>query len=480
MSGRRVPSALWCIAVAGTTLVNAHAQEMTTRTDAAPPYRLFRFDEDYRYLQDPRKRTDVWDPIKYISLGVDPNWYLSFGGELRKRFEYYSEPNFGLQGQGHNAYLLHRTLLHADVHGGDFFRAFVQFGSHLAPWKDAAEPPYLDRLDLQQAFLDVRLPLVTNLDVDPIVRIGRQEMAYGSQRLVAIRDAPNVRRNFDGVRISDTVAGARIDAFVTRPVLQQSGIFDDPPNEQQAFWGVYATLPVNFVTGGGLDLYYLGFENENAIYAVGPGKEHRQTIGSRFFGSNAGWDWDWEALGQFGTFDQLFGSFSQQDIRAWGVSTDTGYTFDVAGWKLRIGLKADLGSGDHNRGGGTLGTLNPLFPKLAYFNQAALFGPSNTMDLQPSLTVQPTENLKLIVGYDILWRQTTNDAIYTGAGLPIAGTAGRPGRLSGRQLSVDLAWQVNRHVQVDTGYVHVTAAEALLAAGGNNVDFVYLSAAYKF
>src|SRR5687768_866569 len=101
-----------CLLVLGSNSL-ASAQP-SPKQDAPPPYKLFRFDEDYSYLRDPARRTDVWDPIKYISLGPSPAWYLSFGGELRERFEFYSHPNLGLQGQGPNGYLLHRLLLHAD------------------------------------------------------------------------------------------------------------------------------------------------------------------------------------------------------------------------------------------------------------------------------------------------------------------------------------------------------------------------------
>ena len=161
-------------------------------------------------------------------------------------------------------------------------------------------------------------------------------------------------------------------------------------------------------------------------------------------------------------------------------STDTGYTFDPAGWKVRLGLKADIGSGDRNLQDATLGTLNPLFPKLAYFNQAAILGPSNVMNLQPTLSFAPKEKLQLTLGYGFLWRATTADAIYTGAGMPVAGTAGQPGRFTGRQFSVDLAWQLDRHIEIGLGYVHFDPAKVLQMAGGRDVDFTYLSAAYRF
>lgn len=124
--------------------------------------------------------------------------------------------------------------------------------------------------------------------------------------------------------------------------------------------------------------------------------------------------------------------------------------------------------------------MNPLFPKLAYFNQAALLGPSNVLDLVPTLTLKPRPGLSISAGYGFLWRATTADAIYTGTGAPIARTAGQPGLFTAHQMNVDLSWQVDRHLQVDLGYVHLDTASALKRAGGKSVDFSYLSASYKF
>ncbi len=438
----------------------------------APPYKFLRYEEDYRYLRDTSAHSDLWDPIKYIPLGSE-SIYLSLGGEIRERFESYSAPNFGVPGPRSDSYLLHRILVHADLHAGDYLRGFVQLGNQLAPGKDIATPPYEDRLDLQQAFVDVHVPVTGNAAFDPVLRAGRQEMAFGSQRLISVRDAPNVRRAFDGVRLGGAVDNVRVDAFATRPVLLKAGNFDDQPNHAQGFWGLYATFPRTFIPASGVDLYYLGFENNHALYSIGAGVERRHSVGGRVFGSHDRLDWDWEALAQFG-------SFGQQDVRAWGVSTDTGYTLASTSWPVRAGIKATAGSGDRDPHDGKLGTYNGLFPKLAYFNQAGLLGASNVVDLQPSLTLKPTPRLRLTVSWDFIWRQTTNDAVYTAAAIPIAGTAGRSGRYTGNQLAFDLFWQANRHVAVDAGLVHVDVAKVLSAVGGHNTNFVYVSAAYSF
>jgi hypothetical protein len=440
--------------------------------EAGPPgYMLFRYDEDYRYVAKGTEYGDFWDPIKYTPIGRNTPVYLSLGGELRERLEYYSPFNFGFRGSPPNAYVLHRLLLHGDLHASEYFRAFLQLGSYFAISKNNPAPPYADRLDLQQAFVDFRLPLALEGDTMPTLRFGRHEIGLGSQRIVAIRDAPNVRRNFDGFRLLASVGNVRIDGLAVRPVFQNLGVFDDSTDWNQALWGVYGT--VLFRPNLGLDVYYLGFENAQAAFAGSAGRETRQSIGTRFFGGAVGFDWDWEALWQFG-------AFAGRQIRAWTVTTNSGFTFEGIPWAPRIGFKADIASGDETPGSSTVGTFNALFPKLAYFNQAALLAPANVIDVQPSLSIKPFRNVIVTVGWNFLWRQTTLDAVYVAPFTQVPGTAGRGSAFIGNQIALELGWQLDRHVFLEASYVHFTAGDTLRAVGAGNVDFTMFAVTYKF
>src|SRR5438552_1013722 len=90
---------------------------------AKPPlYQRFRYDEDYTYLRDPAKRTDFFDPIKYIPLNSAGDWYLSFGGEVRERYEMYNNNRWNPKSPDDDGYLLQRYLLSADLHLGPSLR----------------------------------------------------------------------------------------------------------------------------------------------------------------------------------------------------------------------------------------------------------------------------------------------------------------------------------------------------------------------
>src|SRR5205085_1528156 len=98
---------------------------------APPAYKQLRYDEDYRYLRDPSRSTEPTDFLKYIPFAKDGEWYLTLGGEIRERYEYFRNVNWGGGPQDSRGYLLERYMLHADAHFGEHLRVFTQLKSGL-------------------------------------------------------------------------------------------------------------------------------------------------------------------------------------------------------------------------------------------------------------------------------------------------------------------------------------------------------------
>ena len=142
-------------------------------------------------------------------------WYLSLGGEARERYEYFNHPNWGQDPQDHG-YFLQRYFLHGDLHLGEHVRLFSQLQSSLEDGrKGGPRPTDKDELDLHQAFLDVKFDI--GRDGSLILRSGRQELAYGSQRIISVREGPNVRQSFDGFRAMFHTGDVQVDGFATKP-----------------------------------------------------------------------------------------------------------------------------------------------------------------------------------------------------------------------------------------------------------------------
>ncbi|HEV8293341.1 MAG TPA: alginate export family protein [Tepidisphaeraceae bacterium] len=432
-----------------------------------PPYTLLRFNEDYRYLANPANRTDPFDRLKYIPL--DPHntaAYLSLGGEIRERFESFSNPDFGVGGGAqHDDYLLQRITLHADLHLNERVRFFVQGISGLQ-WSESGEssPVNQDPLDLQQAFGDLVFGDPEARDARLTLRGGRFEMTFGSARLVATRSAPNIPFKFDGIELIGALGKSRLYGFVVQPAEEEKYRFDGA-NDHETFWGIYGTTQLGGPLKMGIDLYFLGLRDEDAEYQSGAATEERHTIGTRLFGKVAGWDYDLEPVFQFG-------SFGDRDILAWTIATNIGFTFEHLPWTPRLGLKADIASGDDGASGGNLGTFNPLFFKAAYFNDASLLRPSNIMDLHPSLQLHPDDQLLLTLATDSLWRYSRDDAVYgPGGNIQIPADAGNE-LFIGQTLEAAATWQVDRHLVWNCSYTHLFAGDFVSSAGGGDVDFL--------
>lgn len=436
-----------------------------------PAFQTLRYNEDWSFLQDSSRRTDWLDPVKFIPLD-GTNVYISFGGEARLKYERYDEPVLNQQPADNDGFLLQRYLLHADVRLGSHFRAFGQLQSSLEDFRNGGpRPTDADDFDLHQAFFDASTSWRDGNEVT--LRMGRQELAYGSQRLISVRDSPNNRLAFDSARVLTRLGEWQADAWVGQPVEIDSGIFDDQRIEDTTFWGGYVTGPLPFIPGLKADFYYLGLSREHAKFARGTADEVRHSLGTRLFGKRGALDWNFEFAGQFG-------SFGDDSILAWTAASDTGWTFATTPTKPRAFLRADIASGDH--GGSNLGTFNPLFPRGAYFNEASLIGPQNLMDLQPGVELALTHSVKLTASCDFVWRESVDDGVY-GVALNLQAPPGASReRYVGMFPSASLAWQAGRHLSLVFNYVAYLFGDLVRESvpGTRNGNYVSAVATFRF
>ncbi|HEV8414717.1 MAG TPA: alginate export family protein [Bryobacteraceae bacterium] len=437
-----------------------------------PEYKLLRYEEDWSSLRNQTSPKDWLDSLKYVRLGQNEGWYLTIGGEIRERFEFVNHGTWGRDPED-NKYLLQRYMLHTDVHLGSRFRLFVQLKSGIEVNRTGGpRPPDEDRLDVHQAFIDTGL---WRSGKDSLtLRLGRQEMAFGSSRLVSFREGPNVRQSFDGARVTAYRGAWQVDAFAARPAETARGIFDDSPDHTRSFWGVYGVRAFPVLREGHVDLYYLGLDRKNATFDAGSGREQRHSVGTRIWGETEVWDYNYEAVFQWGRF-------SGGGIRAWTTASDTGFRLDSVHLRPRFGLKADIASGDRNLADQTLGTFNALFPKGAYFSEADLLGPYNLMDLHPSVELHLTKSLKLTPDADFFWRQSTHDGIYGIPGNLLQSGSGTTARYVGVHTSAQLEWAIDRHASFTAQYLHFFPGEFLKQAPPDRpVNFVAAWISYKF
>ncbi len=437
-----------------------------------------RFREDWSVLAGvPRDDlTDFWDPIKYVPLSEDGSIWASFGGSTRFRLESWWNFNFLPSSTGDDTFLLWRARVHGDFHFGENVRVFVEGKSALST--DRSLPGGkrtldVDTLALQQAFVDVRIPIGTEATFT--FRPGRQQYLFGKQRLVSPLPWSNTMRAWDGLTGILEWGDWRIEGFWSQFAPVQKYDFNDADPDIQLY-GVYSTGRVP-AADMGLDLYFLGLTNKlPRTYNGTTGPEDRYTLGSRVHGALAdtGFDYDFEGAYQFGRV-------GPGDVSAWMIGSQFGYRVPAWWAAPRFYVGFDYGSGDQSAGG-DVETFNQLLPLAhAFLGHIDQVGRQNVIDPNLGVTFAPLERLKIDLAVHFLFRETTADALYNAGGAVV-----RPGALGtstelGQEIDLTVTYKFDRHTTGQLGYSHFFAGDFIGETGpANDIDFLYLQLTYTF
>jgi hypothetical protein len=446
-ASRRGPSAVLLLVLLNLTTPPADAQ-----TPARPAIAFNRWSEDWSVLANPDVPREPLDELKYIPLSTrDPRTYLSFGANVRERFEV-NDAQFGIGNSRQDADLLSRLEAHSDLRIAGQVQIFLQLQSDLAPGKRDPSPVDADRLGIEQGFVTVTEPLAGGA---MMIRIGRQENGFDLQRFLSVRDGPNVRQAYDGATVAYTRGPWRFIALYTDPVQNRNRTaFDDYSSPHRSFG--LLRIERKIASSSSLSAYVGRFTN---------GDERRDLMDVRFAGSGGGFDWDAEAMDQNG-------SIGARAIHAWATGAIIGRTLDRAPLRPRVSVQFDAASGDKNPTDNQLNTFNPLFPSGYYFTTAGYTTYANLIHVKAALAVTPRNNLHLSAGVGSEWRATVADAIYTLPDIPVPNTAGRGGQYVGAYGQLRSDYALTSHVSLALEFVHFSAGPTIMSAGGHNTDYL--------
>ncbi|MDH1574704.1 alginate export family protein [Pseudomonas sp. GD03746] len=424
-----------------------------------------RWVEDYRFLDAPAKASDPFDGVRYHRLSESA--WLQLGAEARYRADVFNKPFFGLRGLNDDSYLMQRLQAHADLHlFDDAVRTFVQVENTRAFGKDLYSPNDESRNEVRQAFVDFNHDFAQGRYT---TRIGRQEMGLGDQAWVTYRDSPNIRLSFDGVRASLNLKdGRKLDAFAFRPLKTGEDSWDDGSNNAVKFYGLYGTLPLT--AAWNIDLFAFGLETDDRSLAGEAGDEQRYTFGTRVFGRQQALDWSWNLAVQTG-------HLGNASIRAWALSSDTGYTFAHA-WQPRLGMRIDAASGDRELGDGKVNTFDPLFPRNGVYGEASLTTLSNIIVVGPTFGFSPWRTLRFEPGVFEVWKQRAEDGVYMPGMSLLANTRGT-GRHVGTIYRANTRWLATPNLTLDVDLKYYDVSSAIKDAGGEDSSFISLRATFR-
>jgi hypothetical protein len=441
-----------------------------------PRFGIFQFsfyNTDWRYLDDPNNQErDFFDFLKRIRF-LDDNLMFTTGGEFRYRWNH--EIDSRLTGKD-NVYDLTRTRVWGDLFVRDWFRIYGElisaesFNQDLPPL-----PTDQQNASFQNLFADLKVWEFGNQPV--VFRVGRQELLYGSQRLISPLDWANTRRTFQGAKLFWQNERWSLDAFVVQPVLPSANRFASVINEQifTGVWGTYRPVQNQLI-----DLYYLNLDDTLRTH-VGSngatGAANTSTVGSRWYGYKNNWLWDTEAMLQFG-------GWANQGIFAKAYTMAGGYRFSDVPLTPQLWLGYDYASGDPDPGANSVHrTFNQLFPfGHYYFGMTDLIGRQNINDINGQISFFATKWISTFVQYHILRLDSPKDALYNSAGVATRqDITGRAGSDVGEVLNLVVNFTIDLHQNVFLQYSHLYQGDFIRKTGPpGSPDLFYLQYSFRW
>jgi hypothetical protein len=458
-------------------------------------------------------------PSPQASAGVFNDWlreqnplfsHFDLGAQFRVRFvdqTYFAVPGAGPTAVdfrantpvSDNDFVLFRTRFWAGYSPTDWLTIFGE-GQSSSSTGDQRQPnPQADGpADLYQAY--VVLGGIKDLALS--LKVGRQELVYGDERLVGCSDWDNVGRVFDGVKLRYEDSFGWVDAFTSRVVIPNDDAFDQP-NWYDVFSGVYGSTR-NLVPKTELQLYFfadnVGAGSPQIVTTYGRGNSPRDiyTIGTRFQslpGQWHGWDLNGEFAGQFGDFQYPRGTPGVVNGQRLGqlaaaAHIEGGYTFAETDWKPRLALGFDYATGDDNPNDKNHNTFVNLFPtNHKFYGAMDFFSWQNIIDPYFKASIAPVKGLSLALTYNIFWLATTSDFFYQVGQAPrtTGGYAIHPqnGSFAGQEVDFVATYTPAKFLQLQAGYAHFFTGDYIAQTfqhlgGAHDADWVYVQAQLSF
>src|SRR6266550_9086963 len=263
--------------------------------------------------------------------------------------------------------------------------------------------PESDTIDLHQAYLTIG----NHKEFPLSLKVGRQELIYGDERLVGAYAWNNIGRVFDAAKIRWQNEWFGVDIFSSRVVIPEDDRFN-VDNDYDWFSGFYASsgkVPKNT-----LEFYFLARNSSQKAISAEPSPQFAQpsardiyTVGLRLKskpGEFRNWDYTIESAGQFGSFrDRRAGAPNTRlDHEAWMLVAQGGYTFADSWGTPRLGLEYAYGSGDSNPTAGKHETFENLFPtNHKFYGYMDFISLQNIHDLRGIFTIKPTPRMSVAV-----------------------------------------------------------------------------------
>ncbi len=420
------------------------------------------------YADYPQKRGDV-QPLQWTEL---PPW-MTLSMELRGRTE--GNTSYSYAQNGDRIYELTRVWGSMEVRPAKFLTGYIQFmDTHaLGLPLHAVAANMRDVFDDRQAYLNLHVK-PGGVPIQAIA--GRQELKFGSERVIGISDWTNNSRTFDGfdLRLGEK---NRVDLFSTSVVAIHPTSLDKH-GAGLTFHGAYGQI-TTWIPKVNLQPYVLLHDVRNVTSQQGVhGNQEETTFGL-------------EANGKLpANFDYIFnaslqrGSYSNDSIHAGQSFGKVSYSANSLPWKPRLGGEYDYATGNSHRNPDRIGTYDQEYPSNHNaFGLFDLFGYENIRQERLNLDLGPTPNLTFLVQGEFLNLVNEHDNLYGSAGTTTikAPTAGFASDQIGTGFDASGKYVYHNYLVANLGVGHFFPGTLMLEnKHGSAQTYAYFSLTYRY
>jgi len=400
---------------------------------------------------------------------VLPAW-LRVRGEFRERLEGFE--NSGFVPERDDAYALSRVRLSATVTASKSlsFQAHVQDARVAKKEVGPTAAPFRGPFDLRLTFADVG-----DVKAPVAARLGRQELAFGEQRLLGHLAWVNTGRSWDAARMILRAKGWQADVFGASLVRSLPDEFDKSGNGNRLA-GVYATSS-KVIPQAAVEPYVFWRRDVNLRSELGTvGTLSQTTVGTRVAGKlPARLDYGIEMALQRG-------GLVADSLNAWAGHWQIRESLPGAG-AIRLTSEYNFATGDDNPTDGLRQTFDQLYPtghdKLGLADQV---GWRNIHHLREGFEFSPFKATPISLNYHSWWLAEKTDGLYAASGTLIARVAGGAASSHvGQELDLQITRPLTPQLQLAAGYAHMfTGAFLEQATPGASYSYPYVMVTYVF
>lgn len=327
-----------------------------------------------------------------------PSW-ITLGAQTRFRAEG-SHGNGFVEG-ANDDFFLHRYRFSVGLRPLKWLQVFGEAQDARAAFLPNANGSVKDRLDLRQAWVGVG-------DEGGLwdLKVGRQRLSFGSERVIGAAEWGNTARVFDAVRLGLHRGKDRLDLFASSLVNNDA---DQQNHHQQGnnLHGAYASLG-SLLPGSKVEPFVLLRTSPLVRSEAGvAGKYLSWTWGLRSAGAvRKSWSYEGEILLQRG-------NVSSSRLSAWAATIQVQRLFTRLRWQPSLLAEYNYASGDNGRGDNVVNTFDQLYPTNHYFYGIAdQVARRNMKNVRGGVWVHPRKWLTLKAEGHSFWLANRNDAFY--------------------------------------------------------------------